>query len=138
MKINIHIDCLYKNVAPICKFSCTNNTITKTLSQNNNVELEFDLKPNDTLGIDFVNKDDRDDNIVEIKKIIVDGIDLQHFIYYGSFTPRYNTEWYVKQNPKPPTNVSPCTELRHNGIWKIDIRTPIWDMIMKEWLNDKR
>ena len=77
-------------------------------------------------------------NVVVIKKIIIDDIDLQHFIYRGSFTPRYNPEWFEKQDPKPPTSYSPCTELRHTGVWKMDTHAPIWEMLMKEWLNDKK
>tara|TARA_R110000803_G_scaffold10505_1_gene32051 strand:+ start:174 stop:590 length:417 start_codon:yes stop_codon:yes gene_type:complete len=138
MKINIHINCTYKNTAPMCQFSSTNGSIIKTLEQKNNVVLDFNIEKLDTLKIDFINKDDNDDNVVIIKKIIMDDIDLQHFIYHGSFTPRYNPEWFEKQDPKPPTSYSPCTELRHAGVWKMDIHAPIWEMLMKEWLNDKR
>ena len=138
MKINIHINCTYKNTAPMCQFSSTKNIITKTLTQKNDVVLNFNMEKLDTLKIDFINKDDNDDNVVIIKKIIMDDIDLQHFIYHGSFTPRYNPEWFEKQDPKPPTSYSPCTELRHAGVWKMDIHAPIWEMLMKEWLNDKR
>lgn len=138
MRIEIKLDCTYKNTAPVCQFSSTKNIIRKTLTQKNDVVLNFDVEKHDMLKIDFINKDDNDDNVVIIKKIIMDDIDLQHFIYRGSFTPRYNPEWIEKQYPKPPTSYSPCTELRHAGVWKMDIHTPIWEMLMKEWMNGKR
>ena len=48
-----------------------------------------------------------------------------------------DTEWYSKQNPKPPSEYTPCLELRHHGIWSLEISTPIWKMIMEQWINDK-
>jgi len=138
MKIRIDIECLYKNTKPVCIFSSADSSVSKTLSSKSSLEIDLGLRQKVRINIDFVNKDDQDDNVVIIKKLIVDGIDLQHFIYKGCFTPRYNTEWYEEQKPKPPAVYSPCTELRHSGVWSIDVTTPVWKMMMEEWTNDER
>jgi len=138
MKSEFHIICRYKNTPPECVFSSHNSSFKRMLSHDNRLLLDLDLRHNDEIRIDFMNKDDMDDNVVLIKKILIDDIDLQHYIYHGSFTPRYNTEWYNKQNPKPPASYTPCTELRHNGVWSIGVQTPIWKMIMNKWINDER
>jgi len=138
MRIEIQLDCNFNKTPPACVFSSKQNRKESTLEKRNALVLDFNLNVEDFLSIDFINKDDNDDNVVIIKKIIMDDIDLQHFIYHGSFTPRYNPEWFEKQDPKPPTSYSPCTELRHSGVWKMEIHAPIWEMLMKEWLNDKR
>ena len=138
MKIEIFIDCNFDTTPPTCVFGSKHNSREQTLQTSNHVVLDFDLESDDVFNIDFVNKDDNDDNVVFIKKLLVDDIDLQHFLLNGSFTPRYNKNWFDQQDPKPPLVYQPCTELRHGGVWKIKLTTPIWKMIMEEWLNDKK
>ena len=55
MRIEIKLDCTYKNTAPVCQFSSTKNIITKTLTQKNDVVLNFDIEKHDMLKIDFIN-----------------------------------------------------------------------------------
>lgn len=138
MKIEINLDCSFDKTPPICIFGSKHNSIEQTLQRTNNVVFDFDIEAEDFLSIDFINKDDMDDNVVYIKKVLVDSIDLQHFLLNGTFTPRYNMDWFAEQNPKPPLVYVPCTELRHGGVWQINLTTPIWKMIMEEWLNDKK
>lgn len=138
MKVDIHVDCVYRNTKPQCVFSCVTDSINKLLDHSNIVSLNFDLQSKDEIKIEFTNKDEQDDNVVIIKKIVVDDIDLQHYIYHGSFEPKYNKDWYAKQQVKPPRVYSPCTELRHNGVWNIKIETPVWKMIMNKWIQDER
>ena len=104
----------------------------------NLLEKELPIDTRDKLKIEFINKDDYDDNVIEIKELTIDGINLQHLIYKGEFRPNYNQDWFSKQEKKPPLVYCPCTELRHNGTWHLDISRPIWKMIMEEWKNDDR
>ena len=138
MKIEINLNCNFDRTPPICVFRSKHNSREQILQKTNVVELDFAIEPQDFLSIHFINKDDRDDNVVIIKKILVDNIDLQHFLLKGKFTPEYNMDWYNNQDPKPPSVYAPCTELRHGGVWEIQLKTPIWKMIMEEWLNDKK
>ena len=138
MKVELHLDCEFDKTPPICVFGSKHNSREHQLQKSNIVVLDFDIESADHLSIDFANKDDSDDNVVVIKKILVDNIDLQHFLLKGEFRPRYNMDWYSEQDPKPPLVYVPCTELRHSGVWRIKLKTPIWKMIMEEWLDDQR
>ena len=139
MQVDLTLIANYKNTAPICLVYSSMTSQTFILDQKENfISTEIQFNNQDSINIKFVNKDDNDDNTIEINKIKLDGIDLQHFIYEGSFSPIYNKEWFEKQNPKPPLVYSPCTELRHNGNWSLNINLPIWKMIMNKWIADER
>ena len=128
MKVKIHINTEYKKTAPEISISC------KSKKQ----ECNFDIHNSDILQVYFLNKDDQDNNVIEIKKLYIDGINLQHFIYEGEFTPIYNQNWYNLQKTKPPSVYKPGTEMRHNGIWSLPITLPIWKMMMDNWITDDR
>jgi hypothetical protein len=139
MQVDLTLTADYKDIAPICRVCSSITSQTFRLDQKqNSISTEIQFKNEDSINIEFVNKDDNDDNTVEILKVKLDGIDLQHFIYEGSFSPIYNKEWFEKQNPKPPLIYSPCTELRHNGTWSLNIKLPVWKMIMNKWIADER
>ena len=139
MKVEFFINCSFNKTAPVCEFFSNNNNVSYVLDEfENNIKTNFQFDKTDFLGIRFLNKDDDDDNIVFIKRILVDDIDLQHFIFQGLFEPIYNKSWYNKQKIKPPKIYKPCTELRHNGEWVLDINLPIWKMIMNFWINDEK
>jgi len=140
MQIELVLEAEFHNTPPICNIRSKYGAATFTLleEKNNLVKSDFDLQEDDFIEIEFHNKDDHDDNVIKIKKLKIDSIDLQHFIFNGIFTPIYNNEWYEKQNPKPPATYSPCTELRHKGTWKINIKLPIWKFMMEKWIKDER
>ena len=137
MKIKIEFETEYKKVKPKCHVSTINDGASFDLEKKLTVDIDLVVVENDNLSIEFLNKDDNDDNVIKIKSIHIDDINLQHFIYKGVFRPAYNNEWYSKQDPKPPSEYTPCLELRHHGIWSLEISTPIWKMIMEQWINDK-
>ena len=139
MKIVLEILTQFKNTAPTIRVSnsvdnCEFNLKNKT----NTIECNLNLQSSDTISIEFLNKDDNDDNVVELKKMFVDDIDIQHFIYDGEFFPTYNTNWYNEQTIKPPKSYKPGTEMRHNGKWILNVQLPIWKMMMDNWINDDR
>ena len=140
MQIKLTLNADYKETPPRCRIYSKHSDNQVELNNNgsNLVECDFHLDIEDFIKIEFHNKDDQDDNTIMIQKIVVDGIDLQHFIYGGSFSPIYNKEWFDKQDPKPPLSYCPCTELRHNGTWVMEIKLPIWKMIMNRWVDDER
>jgi len=139
MQIKIVLDTEYKNTAPICSIGSLMEEKDFVLrNKHNEICCDLSILDNDCLHLKFLNKDDADDNVVFIKKIMIDEIDLQHFIFKGSFKPIYNLDWFNKQEPKPPIVYSPCTELRHNGTWKLKIKKPIWKMMLENWMNDER
>ena len=138
MKVKINFRSQYQNTKPVCKVFTQKTTYTTEVEKQHRFEQDFDLQQNDTLNIEFVNKDGIDDNVVHIDEISIDDINLQHYIYEGEFWPEYDSKWLELQTTAPPESYQPCTELRLKGIWKFNIITPIWKMIMEKWLNDKR
>ena len=138
MKIKLNLETEYNKTAPQCKIFSLKDSETVQLEKESVVELDFNLQNKDTLSINFFNKDGVDDNVIKINEIHIDDINIQHFIYNSTFFPEYNENWYAEQVVKPPNFYSPCTELRHNGIWNLKITTPIWKMIMNEWIKDDR
>ena len=138
MKIKLNLETEYNKTAPQCRIFSLKDSETVQLEKESVVELDFNLQNKDTLSINFFNKDGVDDNVIKINEIHIDDINIQHFIYNGTFFPEYNKNWYAEQVVKPPKFYSPCTELRHNGIWNLNITTPIWKMIMNEWVKDDR
>ena len=139
MQIELTLEPTFNNTVPVCNIGTSNKSMQVTCNKKiNKFELELPIDTRDKLKIEFINKDDYDDNVIEIKELTIDGINLQHLIYKGEFRPNYNQDWFSKQEKKPPLVYCPCTELRHNGTWHLDISRPIWKMIMEEWKNDDR
>ena len=138
MKVKIVFNAKFKKIKPKLFVGSENNSFNVELEKQTVFEEEFDLVPKDTLLIEFLNKCGVEDNIVFIKSIEIDGINLQHYIYDGTFFPEYDQDWLQKQTVTPPNFYKPCTELRVKGEWKLGITTPIWKMIMEKWLHDDR
>lgn len=134
MKIDIQFTPEYKNVPPKIKIGDKSFVIKNKQT----VSIDLPFKEKDQLIVEFINKDDNDDNCINIGSVHIDEINLQHFIFLGKFYPEYNQDWYSKQNPKPPEYYCPGTAMRHNGSWKLDVVTPIFKMILNEWLKDER
>ena len=138
IQVKIQFVGTYTHTKPLCKVSSKKNSFDVNVEKNQTFEEMFDFDNEDYLHIEFVNKDGIDDNVVEIKSIEIDNIDLQHYIYQGIFYPQYDPNWLQMQKDIPPKFYKPCTQLRLNGVWKFSIITPIWKMIMNKWLNDNR
>lgn len=140
MKVQIKIKSFYNKTPPKVRISNSNNQYSEFLliEKINTVEADFDFLPNDELSVEFLNKDDYDDNVVRIEELHIDDINLQHFIFSGVYEPVYNPDWYCQQDPKPPKYFCPGTELRHAGIWRYSIKLPIWKDVMERWLKDER
>jgi len=138
MKIKIVLKSQFKKIVPEVEISTTNNIYKTLLDTDTIFEKEFNLQQKDVLKINFLNKDGVDDNIIFIKSIEIDEINLQHYIHDGIFYPEYDQNWLAQQIQIPPTFYKPCTELRLKGTWHLNIQLPIWKMIMEKWLNDNR
>ena len=139
MKISLIIFATFQKTAPNIKITTNKDSTELELKQGENLlDVNLNIESEDNISLTFLNKDDMDNNIVEIKKILIDDIDLQHFIFEGIFTPIYNNEWYNSLDIKPPKFYQPGTEMRHNGSWVLPIKTPIWKMLMERWIDDQK
>lgn len=139
MKAQFTFRPIYKNTAPCIRISSAKSSHVETLTQEKHtVDCDLDFNSVDTIKIEFLNKDDYDDNVVNIDKIELDGINLQHFILEGVYEPIYNQDWFDSQEVKPPLKFCPGTEMRHLGTWSYTITSPVWKHLMNCWLKDER
>jgi hypothetical protein len=99
------------------------------------IDLDVDFAPVDQLKIKFLDKvhipDSKHDTSVELKSIVIDDIDLQHFLFAGKFYPCYDENFY--KDFSPPDYYQPGTVMYHNGTFELNIKTPIWKFLMDSY-----
>jgi hypothetical protein len=96
---------------------------------------EIELSPVDEIRICFydkvhINNLDKD-TFIDLKKLEIDDINLQHFILKGKYYPRYDENFYREFSP--PNFYQPGTTMYHNGVFVLDIKTPIWKFLMDSY-----
>jgi hypothetical protein len=138
MKILIEFEPHFVNCAPMVKVYTSRDCCQMQVATSTPYEIELVCDPEDNLNIEFTNKSDIEDNWLELKKIELDNINLQNFIFNGKFWPRYNANWLEQQDPKPPTFYCPGTHMRHEGVWQLPIKLPIYRTVLDFWIDDER
>lgn len=138
MKVTILFEPHFTNCVPIVNVQTSVDSQQITVDHAAAYTVELSTAHTDLLCVDFVNKCDVDDNWIEIKKVELDDIDLQHFIFNGRFYPRYNPDWFAKQNPPPPMFYCPGTQIRLGGQWQLPIKTPVYKTVLDFWIDDER
>lgn len=102
------------------------------------VTANIDFAPVDQLKIKFFDKihihNSEKDTYVELKKISIDDINLQHFLFQGKFYPCYDENFY--RDFSPPDYYQPGTTMYHNGVFEVDIKTPIWKFLMDSYYHE--
>lgn len=77
-----------------------------------------------------------DDQILHIKKIAIDGINIRNLIWHKSvFTPMYPKLWAAQQKHlgiKLESNIVGETILSHNGSWTFEFSSPFWNFLIYE------
>jgi len=73
------------------------------------------------------------DQLLHIKSIKIDGMDIGPLIYDGVYTPRYPEPWATKQKQKGKLQQSftYATEMGHNGTWQFTFTPPF-----RPWQTD--
>ena len=139
MKTEIKFSAFYKDRKPCIDVETSIDGRKDIIldSSEKTIALDINYKNIDNLKIKFKNKCDNENNSIKIISLKLDDIDMQHFIYQGKFYPEYNKNWYDQQTNKPPLFYKPGTEMRHNGVWILETKTPIWKMVMDQWLTDE-
>jgi len=96
---------------------------------------DIELSPVDEIRICFYDKIHIDnsskDTYIDLKKLEIDDINLQHFILKGKYYPNYNENFYKEFSP--PEFYQPGTTLYHNGVFVLEIKTPIWKFLMDSY-----
>jgi hypothetical protein len=74
------------------------------------------------------------DQILYIKKIEIDDIDIGTLVYEGVFYPEYDKKWAEEQqknNVQLPESIKQINSLGHNGTWKLTFNSPFYMWLLE-------
>lgn len=74
------------------------------------------------------------DQLLHIKSIEIDEIDIGSLIYEGLYTPEYPEPWYsqqIKANKTPEKSFKNATSMGHNGIWEFKFQSPFYMWLLE-------
>jgi hypothetical protein len=108
-------------------------------------DLDLNLSEFDQIRISLIDKIPSEnhqvkDTWVEISTVIIDGINLQHFIFNAKQWPYYdplNAEDFRLKYNLPPY-YQPGTKMYLNGSFELDITVPLWKFLMDSMEEDAR
>ena len=69
------------------------------------------------------------DQMLHIKRIEIDEIDLGALVFTGLYTPQYPEPWATQQRAKGttlPVSFKEATRLGHNGTWEFKFSSPFY------------
>ena len=96
------------------------------------LECDIDFYPVDCLNIKFTGKVHTvPDTFVKLNKVIIDEIDMQQFLLQGKYFPMYDENFYNEFTPED--FYCPGTDFYHNGVFELQIKTPIWKFMMEKY-----
>ena len=152
LKFVVELYATYWQNPPIAEILINNDSKFKgeiTTDKENPTRIEFeqefeDGQPFDII-IDRTNKGKYDtivnakgdilhDQILHIKYMEVDEIDLGSVLYEGVYTPAYPEPWATQQRDKGidlPESQKNNTILGHNGVWKLSATSPLYMWLLE-------
>ena len=121
--------------------------ITGTEKKPNVIEFEETLveKQKYELCIQRSNKDNKQcivndkgdilhDQLLHIKSIEIDEINIGNLVFEGTYTPEYPEPWFseeVKAGNKPVESYKNVTAMGHNGTWKWSFSSPFYMWLLE-------
>jgi hypothetical protein len=98
-----------------------------------------------TLQINRSNKDKRQtvldkngeiikDQLLHIKQIEIDEIDIGALVYEGVYEPKYAEPWFsqqVKKGTEPSKTLKNVTSMGHNGTWTLAFESPFYMWLLE-------
>jgi hypothetical protein len=123
-----------------------NKQITGTEKEPTVIEFEHELKEgeNYSLIINRSGKDSRQtvvenvqivkDQLLHIKSIEIDEIDIGALVYNGLYTPKYPEPWASEQaaaGNKLPESFKNVTTMGHNGRWELGFTSPFYMWLLE-------
>ena len=151
LKFKIELYSTYWNKPPTVEVkvgdkSYFKNEITSTEKQPTLIEFVHDCesdKPHN-LNIIRTNKNVKEtvvennkivkDQLLNIKHVEIDEINIGSLIYEGIYTPEYPEPWATQQaklGNKLPESYKNVTELGHNGIWAFTFTSPFYMWLLE-------
>ena len=106
---------------------------------------EFDEGSSHTLNIKRSNKDNNQtkiddkgnvikDQLLHIKNIEIDEIDIGALVYEGFYVPEYPEPWATQQREKGnelPVKFKSVVCMGHNGKWQLDFTSPFYMWLLE-------
>ena len=124
-----------------------NGDITGSESQPTLIEFtqEFDEDSSHNLIIKRSNKDNKQtivnengdlikDQLLHIKSIEIDEINIGALVYDGVYTPQYPSPWASQQRETGitlPESLKNVTQMGHNGEWKLQFASPFYMWLLE-------
>lgn len=123
-----------------------NKEITGTEKEPTVIEFEHELKEGEKyrLIINRSGKNSRQtvvengqiikDQLLHIKSIEIDEIDIGALIYNGVYTPKYPEPWASEQavaGNKLPESFKNVTAMGHNGRWELEFTSPFYMWLLE-------
>ena len=74
------------------------------------------------------------DQLLHIKNIEIDEIDIGALVYEGVYTPTYPEPWATQQkdaNNKLPETLKNVTQMGHNGEWRFPFSSPFYMWLLE-------
>lgn len=74
------------------------------------------------------------DQLLHIKSIEIDGIDIGGLVYEGVYKPEYPEPWATQQTEagnKPPETLKNVTQMGHNGTWTFTFESPFYMWLLE-------
>ncbi len=118
--------------------------IFNLIEGNFNLEVDLNLSEFDQIRISLIDKVPAKnyqikDTWVEISTVIIDGINLQHFVFNATQWPYYDPkDEDFRQKYSLLPYYRPGTKLFLNGVFEMDITFPIWKFLIEAMEKDAR
>ena len=74
------------------------------------------------------------DQLLHIKSIEIDEIDIGALVYEGVYTPTYPEPWATQQrqaNNELPVSFKNVTNMGHNGVWELQFSSPFYMWLLE-------
>jgi len=151
LKFKLELYATMWNKPPIADISIDSKSyfkeeITSTKDKPTIVEFEHELEESKSynLIIDRSGKNKREtvvedekivkDQLLHIKSIEIDEIDIGSLIYEGVYTPEYPEQWATQQakaGNKLPKTIKNSPDLGHNGTWTFTFTSPFYMWLLE-------
>ena len=74
------------------------------------------------------------DQLLHIKSIEIDDIDIGNLVYEGVYKPEYPEQWATQQQEagnKLPETLKNVTQMGHNGTWTLSFTSPFYMWLLE-------
>ena len=151
LKFKIELYSTYWNKPPIVEVkvgdkSYFKNEITSTEKEPTLIEFTHDCESDKSHNLSLIrtNKNVKEtivennkiikDQLLNIKYIEIDEINIGSLIYEGVYTPEYPQPWATQQHNKGvtlPKSFKNVTQMGHNGVWAFKFTSPFYMWLLE-------